>query len=266
MIIREDFQSASQFLSRLVKFGDAFAENDLKVWPHLRNMEDFDKIYALDEESRMVLERIYMYGRDCAGAMSSFLRSFNDASAHPTLTDFINSFDGGWVYNLEDLRKFSNDAKAKRDVIKLNLFAVDQMVDLFDTQLNLLKATQKTLELLRKSDLHKEENGEPNMGKKTHNIEIKDSPNAQVVVNSNNVELNASIQADKSIFGKIENKINSSAIDETEKKTILRALKEFEDSLGSENAPQKYENFIQSAANHMAIIDTFIPYLSAFIS
>jgi hypothetical protein len=158
MEIRKDFVSVTEHLERLILYGDAFEENDFKDWLHLKNKEDYRMIYSLEDEAIRVLEKIYMDGRDVAGFMSSALKSFNYADRHPTLTSFVHSFDGGWVYQIDKLKKTTNEVKEKCKELGGCPWAIDQMIILFEEQLKLLEATHQTLQLLKQTDLFKTEN------------------------------------------------------------------------------------------------------------
>ncbi len=166
MEIREDFNSVNDYLQRLIKYAEVFEKNNFEYWPHLKHKEDFQSIYELSREDRAPLEKIYSVGRDCAVSMSDRLRSFNNADEHPTLAAFVTSFEGGWIYQIDDLRLISENAKDKMKSLKYRPWAVEQMIVLFDEQLKLLEASKETLNILKKTDLYKIETGELQPGQR----------------------------------------------------------------------------------------------------
>ncbi|KXS53153.1 MAG: hypothetical protein AWU57_2472, partial [Marinobacter sp. T13-3] len=112
-------------------------------------------VYAV----RRYFENIYSTGRDCAIALSDFLRAFNYPKDHPTLTHFVHSFEGGWLYQVDDLRKISDDAKKAKGQIEWCPWAVDQMIELFNEQIKLVEAARDTIEKLKRTRLYRVENG-----------------------------------------------------------------------------------------------------------
>ncbi len=78
MDIRKDLEAVSQYLQRLMTYGEVFHRNNVKEWSDLCNQQDFDKIYQLSFEDRNPLEKIYSTGRDLAVQMSHKLEAFND--------------------------------------------------------------------------------------------------------------------------------------------------------------------------------------------
>ena len=159
MEIRKDFAPVSQLLERLFEYSKVFHKNNVKLWPHLKNKEDFDRIYNLNKEDRVVFETLYSTGRDCAIAMSQQLQSFNFAELHLTLTAFIDSFKSGWVYQHNELKEVLNTAKKVCNRLEHCPWSVSEMINLFESQLEILITVKKTLKLLEKSELYQQENG-----------------------------------------------------------------------------------------------------------
>ncbi len=157
--IRRDFTSVSEYLERLIQYAATFSENNRKSWPHYKNQEDFEKINLLDWPVRKHFEEIYTTGRDCAIALSDRLVAFNYPDQNPTLTDFVKSFQGGWLYELDDLRKISEQAKEAAKSVEHCPWAVEKMINLYDDQLRLVEAARNTVEILKQTNLYKIENG-----------------------------------------------------------------------------------------------------------
>lgn len=158
MEIRKDFTSVTQELERLLQFQKVFQENNVIKWSHLKNKEDFEKIFMLPNEQKSIFEKLYSVGRDCAVAMSSKLESFNFPDQHLTLTDFIHSFNG-WTNEIDKLKLVSDTAKTVCSQLSQCPWSITEMIKLFDSQLNVLRAVNQTLDLLKQSDLYKKENG-----------------------------------------------------------------------------------------------------------
>lgn len=155
MKIRSDFESASTYLERLILFGNVFRENNLKHWPHFKNQEDFKNIFDMEDEVRYKFENLYSVGRDLAVDMSRHLGAFNDPAVFPTITSYINSFDDGWLSETEKLRKVSTEAKEEAEKRENYSWAVQQMIILFDKQVELLQDVKNTLNIIKTTDIYK---------------------------------------------------------------------------------------------------------------
>jgi len=153
--IRTDLKNAETLLKRLLQFASVFHDNNVEKWHHLKNREDFDHAYKLDWDSRKSLEKIYGDGRDLAVFMSRQLQAFNYPDIFPTLKKFVDSFDNGWLYQLDFLRNDSQRAKDIHATLGHRLWSVDQMINLYDSQVFLIENVKKTLNGLRKSDIYK---------------------------------------------------------------------------------------------------------------
>lgn len=161
MSIRNDFLPVAQILYRLLNYADTFDRYNTEDWSHLKHKEDFNKVYTLPQDQRAILEDLYGTGRDISVFMSRKLEAFNDSGEYPTLSSYINSFQGGWLYQLDILTGLSEDAKS----IASNLggyspWAIDQMIILYNKQLVILEQVKKCLDSLKSSDIYKWENGQ----------------------------------------------------------------------------------------------------------
>jgi hypothetical protein len=148
-----------KLLQRLLIYASIFHKNNIEKWPHLKNREDFDNVYELDSHSRCPLERIYFDGRDLAVFMSHQLEAFNNPDSFPTLKKYVDSFDNGWLYEIDFLRDNFQKAKDIFSTLERQLWSVKQMIDLFDEQISLLEDVKKTFNGLRESDIYKFESG-----------------------------------------------------------------------------------------------------------
>lgn len=263
MEIRKDLEPVSQYLERLLVYRDAFSEFN-KRWGHLKNKEDYNKIYKLNSNDKRTLEKIYEAGRDLAVHMTSKLETFNYAGSYPTLTSYIKSFAGGWLDEVEILTDISNKAKQKCEELKNVPWAIEQMINLFDEQIKLLESVTSTLAILKKSDLWRIENGGELMREERGNIHIS-NVTGRVNVNSTDTSINESTINIGTTFTQIREAINSSDIDKPGKDPLIEKLSDLEASVNSSAYSIKYKEFIQLAANHMSIIAPFIPSLTALL-
>ncbi|RJP48005.1 MAG: hypothetical protein C4583_15195 [Anaerolineaceae bacterium] len=172
MEIRSDFASAKVYLERLIIFGNVFHENNIKHWPYLKNNEDFKLVNNLNDEAHHKFYVIYSTGRDLAVYMSFHLEAFNYPADYPTLTSYINSFDDGWLDEIEQLKETSTQAKEERDKLKHNCpLAVKEMIILFDKQIELLQHIIDTLKIIRTTDIYKVESEGKVMEKPTITVQ-----------------------------------------------------------------------------------------------
>jgi len=254
--IRGDLKEVEHLIIRLISIGKEFEKKDSE-WSHLKNKEDFDKIYRIDDFSkRSKLEKIYADGRDMALYMSEALQTINtDFTEYPSINSIIERFQKSWVY--DDLNPTIEEAKNASSELQLNNWSFRQMLGLFEDQTNLLKAISNTLDLLKNSDLYKQENGEK-MPKKNQSINFGNVTNSNINLNSNNVsQTNISINE---IFDKIIETIENSKIEN--KSEIIQATKEMESGLKKGSFAEAYKNFISLAADHITILAPFLPALS----
>ena len=159
MDIRPDYESVQEPLNRLVQIANAFRGFNLEKWPHYKNNEDFNRVYLLDSEDRRHFERVYSTGRDFAIALSEQLIAFNYPEEHPTLTSFVHSLDEGWLYELQNLEGIVQEAKERAAALEETPWAVWQMIELYEKQLQLAEAAKDTVENLKTTLIYKVENG-----------------------------------------------------------------------------------------------------------
>ncbi len=158
MAIRNDLSQVENLISRLISIGEEFEAMDDR-WSHMKNREDFDKVYLIEEQSKKhEIEEVYATGRDIAIYMSEALQRINaDFTTYPNLSSIIKHFEGTWVYS--DLSEIIEKAKKSHTELNLNLWSFNRMLEMFNDQLNLLTVVKQTLNLLKNSNLYKIENG-----------------------------------------------------------------------------------------------------------
>jgi predicted DNA-binding protein YlxM (UPF0122 family) len=266
MEIRKDLKSAELFLNRLLEYSYVFRKYNTQNWSHLKNREDFDRIYKLPLEQRTDLERVYGTGRDISVYMSSQLQSFNYADLYPTLTSFIDSFNDSWLIELESLKNISEKAKITAQALKSCPWAVDQMIRLFDEQLELLKAVKATLNQMKTTDIFKIENGIEIMKENKGIVyNIGDISAGRVNLSSTDNSINFSDVSFDKFFDDISDALKNEISEKEKLDVILDELNDLKASINTPLYKQKYNDFIQAAANHMTIVGPFIPALSKLL-
>jgi hypothetical protein len=156
--IRKDLQSVEALISRLLSLGKEFEAMDSR-WVHMKHEEDFEKIWMLEDKSKQYkIENVYAKGRDMGLFMTKALFTINyDFSTYPTLTAIIDRFKDTWID--QDLSGINAEAKEAHDSLGLDNWAFNQMLGMFDDQIELGKAVRQTLNLLKNTGLYKQENG-----------------------------------------------------------------------------------------------------------
>ena len=263
MEIRNDLKTAEMFLNRLLEYSKAFSRYNRKDWSHLKNREDYDRVYDLSDDVRYDLEKIYSTGRDISICMSSMLQDFNYADQYPTITSFINSFKGTWLDDFDTLENISKKGKIRSQELKNCPWAVDEMIRLFDRQLDLLKAVKNTLNQLKTTDIFKIENGIDIM-KDNQGIvyNIGDISAGRVNLSSTDNSINISDVSFEKFFDDISVALENGIPNKENLELLLKELNELKASVNTPQYRQKYNGFIQAAANHMTILAPFIPALS----
>lgn len=159
MKIRGDLKEVEALITRMISIGNEFERMDSN-WSHMKNNEDFSQIHKIEDlGKKSKLERIYADGRDMALFMSEALQSINyDFSEYPTLNIIVERFKDTWVYT--DFTPIIEEANNTKDELGFNNWAFDQMISMFKKQVNLLQVISQTIDILKKSDLYKQESGE----------------------------------------------------------------------------------------------------------
>lgn len=264
MEIRKDLAAVAIYLERLSLLGDVFSDNNNKNWSHLRNKEDFEKVYRLADDVRIKFEKIYQVGRDLAVHMSCKLKEFNYPEEFPTLTSYLVSFDKGWLTKISYLEELSDQAIQKMQEIPNCPWAVEQMIALFNDQIGLLRHVAATLSILKRSEIYIIENGGDPVAKTTTVYNIS-NVSGRVNVNSTDNSVNVVNCTVSELFAALNQAIRTSEIEPKDKDALLSSSIELEAAVGSSSFSAKYKDFIQQAANYMAIISPFIPGLTNLI-
>jgi hypothetical protein len=104
----------------------------------------------------------------------------------------------------------------------------------------------------------------PPPGGTTNNYHLN-APNARVNIGSTDQSINVVNQAKHEVFADLR-KVVLGLEDPQAQEVLLPAVGELEASVGTPSYLDRYQGFIQQAANHMTLIGPFIPALSQLLS
>ena len=263
MDIRKDFQAAESLLQRLAGIGSEFGRLDNDEWPHLKNREDFQKVYLLPHNKRSQLEELYAKGRDCAGFMSYKLRDFNNVGLYPTFADYIDSFEQGWAFEKDDLQLFLTSVTELAESLENKPWAIGRMIEVFENQLKLLAGVRHTIELLKTSHTYLVDKGMVSM-EKPSSISFG-NVTGRVNINSTDNSVNHTASHSQ-VFLDLSSAISNSALEGKEKLELLQMVEKMKESQGSTGFSKTYKDFVQNAANHISVVAPFLPALTALLS
>ena len=91
-------------------------------------------------------------------------------------------------------------------------------------------------------------------------FQIGDNP--KVNINSEDNSINTVTENDFRQFEDIKKALMNQISDEKERTICINSLNELQESVGKKTYIEKYQQFIATAANHIAIISPFLPYLT----
>lgn len=267
MEIRKDFVSAATYLHRLSGIGDEFSRLNNGRWSHLKNQEDFEKVYAMEHPRRTVFESMYCDGREMAGYMADQLQKFNSVVNFPTLADYVKSFDKTWCAKVEELKQRIEEMKS-HVVVAATPWSVREMIGIWEDQVKLLGTIVDTLDLLKQTDIYRIEMGEiklSDLNKQQFNIGVVGNVHGgRVNVGSTDNSANINISADQ-VFTNIRDTLNTSNLSQHEKGNLLKCVEEMEANVGKPTFTKRYQDFIAAGANHMSLLSPFLPALSSLL-
>jgi len=162
MEIRSDFKGVSDLLERLLIYSKEFVIYNKKEWGYLKNQEDFNLVYALTNDIRFPLEKVYEQGRNLAVSMIYLLQGFNDVGAYPTFASYVNHIETSVPKHLEESENII--VRAERIISDMDTYpwAVEQMIYLHKNQVNILRGLEDWIHRAKNTKLYREESGEFN--------------------------------------------------------------------------------------------------------
>ena len=173
--MRPDFKTVKSELERFELFATQADAFNMKDWPNLKS-DCGSALYSFSP----LHQRIYSDGRDCAIWMSHTLGAYYDVGEYPTLKSFVDSFDGKWVYQIDELEEFIAHFRRHPDEWKSS-WALGEMLELYEKQIAMLKAVKVILIQLKDSNLYRQESGLPQKKKMgQQHINITGATNVQI--------------------------------------------------------------------------------------
>jgi hypothetical protein len=159
--IRDDFKPVEQLLRRGLVYAQQLEEFNRNDWVHLRNREDFNRVYSLPQAQCHALERVYQQGRDMAGQLSYLLAEFNYAAEYPTFKSFVEAVEKYVSQQGPRLEETLGAAGAVLAQLERPPWAVEQMISLCRQQLQMVAALAEWVRQARATPLLLQESGAP---------------------------------------------------------------------------------------------------------
>jgi hypothetical protein len=263
--IRKDLETVSPYIARLLSFAKEFSNNN-KDWSHYKNQEDFERVHRIPDNDRHKVEALYCDGRDMAIYMASTLAEINyDFSRFPSLTSIVEGFDKSWVNGNYDpsVPDVAIEICKSHDV---DIWAVNEMFNLFRRQEKLLSAIRGTLDILKASDLYKLENGIEIMSKDNTTINVSGISSSSVNINSDNAIATVNqAYSEPEVFGEIISAIKSTDLGPEIQKNLIDSTQALSLSHENGNFSDAYKDFMQNVSAHITIFAPFITSLSALL-
>ena len=97
-------------------------------------------------------------------------------------------------------------------------------------------------------------------------VNVKDSPQARVNLSSTDHSTNVINSQPEDVFSEIRKILRESVAESTELNLLLERVDDMERKQGSGNFTKAYQDFIASAAAHMAILTPILPSLATLLT
>ncbi|WP_256576995.1 hypothetical protein [Pseudomonas sp. Irchel s3b6] len=262
--VRRDLESVAPHISRLLNIGLEFYKHD-KDWVHLKNEEDFKFIVRVPYNKRYKVEAVYATGRDMAMYMGGSLIEINtDFGRYPTLTSIVEHFKGSWVYGgyTPEIPEDAIKVCADHDV---ELWSVGRMVSLFKRQENLLAAVRSTLEMLKRSDLYREENGEV-IVKQEANITLSGVSGSSININSAGATATVKTSYQQpAVFDELIAAVKAQGFDGTTEGALLKNVEELAVGHKEGRFRDAYKDFMQDVSAHITVFSPILAGLASLL-
>lgn len=139
------------------------------------------------------------------------------------------------------------------------------MLKLFRKQEELLGAVRNALEILKRSDLYKEENGEVIL-KPESSIIISGVNGSAININSDGATAHASTAYERpAVFDDLSRLIREHSPDTETQAKLLKNAEELAAGHKEGRFGQAYKDFMQNVANHVSVIAPVISGLSSLL-
>jgi len=262
--VRRDLESVAPHISRLLNIGLEFCKHD-KDWVHLKNGEDFRFISRVPYGSRYKVEAVYSTGRDMAMYMGGSLVEINsDFGRYPTLTSIIDNFKDSWVYGgyPSEIPEIATKVCSDHGV---ELWSVGHMISLFRRQETLLEAVRSTLEMLKRSDLYKEENGEI-IVKQEANITLSGVSGSSININSSGATATVkTIYQQPAVFDELIAAVKAQGFEGKAEEKLLRNVEDLAVGHKVGRFQEAYKDFMQNVSAHITVFSPVLAGLAALL-
>jgi len=160
----------------------------------MKNKEDYPhQAWLLPPDERGPIEAIYANGRQDAIDIKNWFWRLDNADAHPTLKSFVDVVIPALELKLEQAITTLDDAKKAHTTNGGKYWSVGAMIELTQKQINLTRSSIQTVQLLKYSNLYREENGEQIMNEDKSIVINTNSYNTNSNINSPNASVDARI-------------------------------------------------------------------------
>ncbi len=264
MEVRRDLESVASHISRLHNIGLEFRRHD-RDWAHLKNDEDFRFTAGVPHNERHRVENLYSTGRDIAIYMGGFLVEINtDFGNYPTLNSIVEHFKDSWVYGgySPDIPQDALNVCADHG---LKLWSVEQMVSLFKRQESLLGAVRSTLEILKRSDLYREENGEV-IVKQEANITLNGVSGSSININSAGATATVKTSYQQpAVFDELVAAVKAQSLDGKTEEELLKNVEELTIAHKEGRFQDAYKDFMQNVSAHITVFSPILVGLASLL-
>lgn len=265
MNIRSDFQDVSGTIEKLHNIGEEFFEFE-KHWSHLKNKEDYSKIFSAPAPDSNKMEKVYTLGKSIAGSMSSELRSINtNYSEYPTLTDVIDKLEESIEFTKEN-NWVIDDAKPLLPHYR-EIFAFGAMYNLYERQSKLVKGITIAVNVLKSSNLFKIENGIETMAE-AKNITVTGNSGA-VNIHSSGATATVSNTTDyiqPPVFKEMLSTVRSSDVEPEIEEMLVSEITTLADTHKQGSFVNGYADFIAKVSDHVTVLTPFMAPLAALLA
>jgi hypothetical protein len=174
-------------------------------------------------------------------------------------------FQDTWVYGSYP-SPIPDEAERICSENQVNLWSVRQMARLFKRQEDLLEVVRTTLDMLKRSDLYREENGEIIL-KQQFGITINGGNGSAININSAGAHATVSSTYERpAIFDELPRLIREQSLTAETEAKLLKSAEDLAVGHKEGRFGQAYKDFMQNASNHMSVFAPVISGLSALLS
>ncbi|WP_409283237.1 hypothetical protein [Pseudomonas protegens] len=197
--------------------------------------------------------------------MGGFLVEINtDFGNYPTLNSIVEHFKDSWVYGgySPDIPQDALNVCADHG---LKLWSVEQMVSLFKRQESLLGAVRSTLEILKRSDLYREENGEV-IVKQEANITLNGVSGSSININSAGATATVKTSYQQpAVFDELVAAVKAQSLDGKTEEELLKNVEELTIAHKEGRFQDAYKDFMQNVSAHITVFSPILVGLASLL-